>query len=50
MSDIVNYYSSFESAQEYEAQGDILSAAKEFWLCYQYYEHGDFPLGTDQSL
>ena len=50
MSNIVNYYSSFESAQEYEAQGDILSAALEFWLCYQYYEHGDFPLGTDQSL
>lgn len=50
MSDIGNYYGSYESAKEYETQGDILHAALEFWLCYQYYEHGEFPPHADNKL
>lgn len=50
MSDIGNYYGSFESAEELEANGNLLEAAIEYWLCTQYYEHGEFPTMPDTSL
>lgn len=50
MSDIGNYYGSFESAQELEASGDLLMAAVEYWMCIQYAQHGEFPVVPDTSL
>lgn len=50
MSDLGNYYGSFEAAQEYDKAGDIVMAATEYWMCVQYCEHGDFPYIPDLSL
>ncbi len=50
MSDIGRYYGSFESAQELEANGNILNAAIEYWMCIQYAQHGEFPVVPDTSL
>ena len=50
MSDIGNYYGSFQSATELEAKGDLLMAAIEYWMCIQYAEHGEFPVVPDTSL
>lgn len=50
MSDIGNYYGSFESAEERAANGNLLEAAIDYWLCTQYYEHGEFPVIPDTSL
>lgn len=50
MSDLGNYYGSYESASELEANGNILMAAIEYWLCIQYAEHGEFPIVPDTSL
>ncbi len=50
MSDIVNYYDSFESAQRLEENGHLLHAAIEYWMCTQYGEHGEFPYMPDTSL
>lgn len=50
MSDIGNYNGSFESAEKLEANGNVLDAAIEYWMCTQYYEHGEFPVVPDTSL
>ncbi len=50
MSDLLNYYGSFEHAEELESKGDYLMAAVEYWFCTQYCEHGDFPFIPDLSL
>ena len=50
MSDIGNYYGSYESATELEANGNFLMAAIEYWMCIQYAQHGEFPVVPDTSL
>lgn len=50
MSDFGNYYGSYESATELEANGNFLMAAIEYWMCIQYAEHGEFPVVPDTSL
>lgn len=50
MSDIGNFYGCFEHAEELEANGDVLNAAIEYWMCTQYAEHGEFPVAPDTSL
>ena len=50
MSDFGNYYGSFESATEFEAEGNLLMAALDYWMCIQYAEHGEFPVVPDTSL
>lgn len=50
MSDIGNYYGSFESATQLEDNGNFLMAAIEYWMCIQYAEHGEFPVVPDTSL
>lgn len=50
MSDFGNYYGSYESATELEANGNFLMAAIEYWMCIQYAQHGEFPVVPDTSL
>lgn len=50
MSDFGNYYGSFESAKQLEADGDFLMAAIDYWVCTQYAEYGEFPVLPDTSL
>lgn len=50
MSDFGNYYGSYESATELEANGNFLMAAIEYWMCIQYAEHGEFSVVPDTSL
>ena len=50
MSDIGNYYGSFEAGKKYQEQGDYTRAAIEYWMCMQYYHHGEFPVGVDKSI
>lgn len=50
MSDIGNYYGSFESATQLEDNGNFLMAAIEYWMCIQYAEHGEFPVVPETSL
>jgi hypothetical protein len=50
MSDLGNYYGSFETAEELEKNGNKLTAALEYWMCTQYAEHGEFPWVPDLSL
>ncbi|MBR3454433.1 MAG: hypothetical protein IKH26_03835 [Bacteroidaceae bacterium] len=50
MSDLGNYYGSFEAAEELEKNGYKLTAALEYWMCTQYAEHGEFPWVPDLSL
>ncbi len=50
MSDFGNYYGSFQAAKEWDEKGDLLRAAIEFFMCMQYYHHGEFPMAPDYSL
>ena len=50
MSDIGNLYGSYESAQEYEREGNLIMSAVEYWMCVQYYEHGEYPFMYDISV
>lgn len=47
MSDIVNYYDSFESAQRLEENGHLLHAAIEYWMCTQYGEQCTNPYSCE---
>ena len=49
MSDIGNYFCSFEAAKLYEKNGDLLMAVVEYWMCIQYANHGDFYTSFDSS-
>ena len=50
MSDFGNYYGSFQAAKEWDEKGDLLRAAIEYFMCMQYYHHGEFPMAPDYSL
>lgn len=50
MSDFGNYYGSFQAAKKRDEKGDLLRAAIEYFMCMQYYHHGEFPMGPDYSL
>ena len=50
MSDIGRYNACFDSAKEYEARGNHLMAAIEYWMCAQYGDHGELPVLPDVTL
>lgn len=50
MSDIGNYYYSYDNAHEFKTHGDPLMAAIEYWKCIQYAENGDFFEMPDLSM
>ena len=50
MSDLLSYHTCFEQAEQYEAEGDLLQAAIEYWTCTQIAKHGEFVVVPDLSI